>query len=612
MEFFGFDERLKLALKIGESQYREFKSAYSGPPDHKLPRDLNELQRDVAKTLVAFANAEGGELFVGVEDDARVTGIPFSGEKITYLLSSSETHVHGDTPLPKPRKAQIQIDGQMVLYFAVPKGTDYIYLTSDGRCLRRRDRDSLPVSCESINATRLEDRSREWEREVAHGATLADLDIDLIASISGQIAYGVSIEKCLQYLDLAEFALEGLSLKKASLLLFAKDIRRWHLGSTVRIMTINGKEKRSGKGYNVIRDEIVSNNILRLIDESWQRLMVAIVKHTQLTDQARFQQSYLYPEIACREALLNAIVHRNYAIEGRGIEIEIYTDRLEINSPGMLLTTLSLDDLRSRKGVHESRNPLIARVLREIGFVREMGEGIRRIYDVMRSNALAEPLFESDNTGFSVTLYHHSMYDPRVKLWLSGFEKYNLTENQMAVVALGFNGQPFSTQEVIDRLGIVDTDHVREVLTPLIALNLVERILPRNRAYAEATRLRIPKREIKVYRIVEPHALKQKVQQIEPTAIATEDDEFDKKSSTYNFFVANIPYDISGPDLYDFLSSCGEVLSLNVPSGADYGSVNKGYAFVTFNLKTDLDQFLRQNDGKELRGKHLHFRMQKS
>jgi Predicted transcriptional regulator containing an HTH domain and an uncharacterized domain shared with the mammalian protein Schlafen len=199
---------------------------------------------DIARTLVAFANAEGGELFIGVEDDTQISGVPYDDKKIQFLLDATKTHVHKDTPLPSLRSATIDFQGKTILYFSVIKGTDFIYLTSDGRCLKRKDTESLPVSTEKISALRLEDRSREYERQIADGASITDLDIDLIKSISGQITYGVSVEKCLQYLDLGEFGLEGLSLRKAALLLFAKDIKRWYPACNV-ISTIpiqnNGK-----------------------------------------------------------------------------------------------------------------------------------------------------------------------------------------------------------------------------------------------------------------------------------------------------------------------------------------------------------------------------------
>src|SRR5262249_9794757 len=145
----------------------------------------------------------------------------------------------------------------------------------------------------------------------------------------------------------------------------------------------------------------------------------------------------------------------------------------------------------------------IARVLREVGLVREMGEGIRRIFDVMRSNALAEPGLESDETSFRVTLYSKSMYDANVELWLSNFEGFGLSEQQRAVVALGYGGQQFSTQDVIDRLGIVDIDELRKVLSPLRAQGLVERTVSHKVALFQARKAKIPKREIPSYRIDE-------------------------------------------------------------------------------------------------------------
>ena len=397
-DFLDLDERVTLGIRVGESQYREFKSVLDGAPGKKTPRSLRDVMNDIGRTLVAFANADGGELFVGVEDDGCITGCPYNPTDLSTLLAAPKTHIHKDTPLPTPRQAVVTLDGMKVLYFGVAKGTDFVYLTSDGRCLKRVDRDSMPYSADTILAQRLEGQSRGWDRSVVPGASLRDLDIDVINSVAAQIAYGISPEKCLQYLDLAEFTPEGIKLKNAALLLFAKDVRRWHPRCQVRIMTVQGNEKLTGNSFNIIKDDQVADNILKLVDVSWERLTVALSQHTQLTATARFQQNFLYPQIACREALINAIVHRNYAIEGRGIEISIFQDRMEIASPGMLLSTVSLEDLRSVKGVHESRNPLIARVLREVGLVREMGEGMRRIFEVMRSNALAVPQIESSTS----------------------------------------------------------------------------------------------------------------------------------------------------------------------------------------------------------------------
>lgn len=570
-------ERIDLATRIGESHYREFKSAYEGPPGDKKKRSTKEICGDIAKTLVAFANSDGGELFVGIEDDGTLTGLPHTPAEIEQLQGSYKSHVHADTPLPKPQISLAPVGDKTVLYFCISKGNEYAYLTSDGKCLKRMDLESVPVGAEKIQAERLELASRTWDRALEPTATLNDLDVTLLQQVSNQIAYGVTPEKCLQHLGLAEFAPSGLKLKAAALLLFAKDVRKFHPGCFVRIFTINGKERRSGEAFNVIKDDIVADNVIALVESAWERLSYALTMHTSLTDHAKFKQSYLYPQIACREALINAIVHRNYAIQGRGIEVSIFSDRLEIMSPGRVLSTISLDDIRKLKGAHESRNPLLARVLREVGYVREMGEGIRRIFDVMRTNALAEPDIQSTNDDFIVTLYHRSLYDPRVKLWLSLFDDFKLSENQTAVLALGFEGREFSTQDIIDRLGIVDTDQVRQILTPLRQLGLVVRTKNDTKAMAISKTRKIPKRAVPMFKVTENPA---KIAGAGEQSVAEEEAPV-APANEVRLYLRNLHYESTSEAICAALADKCSVLSIEIPPSKFSSGKNRGFAFVT-------------------------------
>jgi len=599
-------ERTELATRIGESHYREFKSAYQGPPNNKAKRNSKDICSDIAKTLVAFANADGGELFVGIEDDGSITGIPHSGADLEQLEKAYVTHAHPDTPLPKPKVSLVAISGTQVLYFSIGKGNDYAYLTADGKCLKRLDLESIPVGSEKIKAERLEMESRIWDRAVESGATLDDLDIDFVQEVSNQVAYGVTPEKCLQHLGLAEFSPTGLKLKSAALLLFAKDIRKFHPGCFIRIFTVNGKERRSGEAYNVVKDDIVADNVIKLVETAWERLSYALTMHTSLSDHAKFKQSFLYPQIACREALINAIVHRNYAIQGRGIEISIFSDRMEIVSPGHVLSTISVEDIRKLKGAHESRNPLIARVLREVGYVREMGEGIRRIFDVMRSNALAEPDIQSDDNDFSVTLFHRSLYDPKVKSWLSLFDGYKLTESQTAVLALGHDGEEFSTQAIIDRLGIVDIDQVREILTPLREIGLVIRTKSHAQAYKIAKVKKLPKRSVSIYKVLTNPA---KAAAENPETIA-EDQGLEVEGVV--LFVGGLNYTTTREAIFAALDEKSSILSVDVPSGKQYGNANKGYAFVTAEVPTgNVAEFIDSIDGMQIDGRNVSVRLRK-
>jgi ATP-dependent DNA helicase RecG len=332
-----------------------------------------------------------------------------------------------------------------------------------------------------------------------------------------------------------------------------------------------------------------------------------LTMHTSLSDQARFKQSYSYPQIACREALINAIVHRNYAIQGRGIEISIFSDRLEIASPGRVLSTISLDDIRKLHGAHESRNPLVARVLREVGYVREMGEGIRRIYDVMRSNALAEPDIQSNDDNFTVTLFHRSLYDPRVKLWLSLFEEFKLSENQTAVLALGFEGKEFSTQDIIDRLGIVDTDQVREILTPLRQLRLVVRTKNDTKAIAISKARKIPKRSVPMFKVTANPADKSRI--IDAAPISDELEAPSLPVAEARLYFSNISYDSTVESICAALEEEYNVLSVDLPPSTTMPGRNRGFAFVTLEVIDGTEaELVAALQGIDINGRKMNVR----
>jgi ATP-dependent DNA helicase RecG len=398
-------DRVDIAIEIGESYYREFKSALEGPPGRKTPRDIREVCYDIAKTLVAFANADGGELFVGIEDDNTVTGLPYSDEHHSKILKAPESHVLDETPLPLKRASLIDYDGKKVAYFSVEKGAKYVHLTSKGECFQRKDRESVPTASESIRFAREEEISREYDRQFIDLAKINDLDLDLVSLVSRNIFKSISPEKFLQYLELAEFDGTRLRLRKAALLLFAKHPTKWHPRNQVRILRVRGMEEKTGENFNVEEVGEVSGNIFQLYEQSWELLSPNLME-TRFSKDAIFKTQMIYPELACREALMNAITHRDYSLEGRGIEIRIFDDRLEILSPGKLLSSISIRDLEELKGVHQSRNAYVARVLREFGYIRELGEGIKRIFELMKSNDLVKPKIESPNKSFIVTFYY--------------------------------------------------------------------------------------------------------------------------------------------------------------------------------------------------------------
>ena len=395
-------DKVRNTLILGESHFREFKSAFEGRPGNKKPRLTKSICADIGEALVSFSNADGGAILIGVEDDGTITGIPHKEEEIQTMLLSINSHVYKDQQLPLNNASKLVLEDKIILYFSVNKGTTMIYQLPDGRCVRRKDRSTMPASIDQIQFERQEIKAREYDSQFVDGAIVTDLDLRLLQGIADQYIKGLSIERYLQQIGLAEYAQNGLRLKKAALLLFATDIDRWHPRSQVRILKVKGNKLEAGEKYNVISDDIVKGNIFEMILKSWEHLRSYLAYKTEFGTNSKFEQKYIFPEDAVREVILNAIAHRDYSI-ANAIEIYIFNDRMEIKSPGALLSTLTIKNLYELEGSHESRNPLIASVLRENKLMREIGEGMKRIFSLMQEQKLEKPELYSNGLWFRVT-----------------------------------------------------------------------------------------------------------------------------------------------------------------------------------------------------------------
>jgi ATP-dependent DNA helicase RecG len=330
----------------------------------------------------------------------------------------------------------------------------------------------------------------------------------------------------------------------------------------------------------------------------------------------------MYPELACREALVNSVAHRDYSVEGRGIEVHVYTDRLEIVSPGGLLSAISLSDLRELKGVHQSRNSLVSRVLREIGYMRELGEGIRRMFDLMKSNDLTPPEITADNNVFSVTLHHRYVYTPEQKLWLDSFDRFNLSREQKTIVLLGYNNHMISPREIWDAVGIVDTEYYRQLIVSLQELGIlnsaINKIAAQNLAKKRKTSVKnVPRFTISLPKSAvasAPEALdavpaparsgntpprprQRRIPRASRTATPVSHVEarptVEADTGDYaRIYVGNVPYRATFPELSDAFSQFGPVEDVIIPIDP-ITRRPRGFAFVEFEHSADAEKALK-------------------
>ena len=498
-------DKVRNTLILGESHFREFKSALEGRPDNKKPRLTKSICADIGEALVSFANADGGAILIGVEDDGTITGIPHSEEDIQAMLNSIHTHIYHHQQLPLNNANKLILDNKTILYFSVNKGTTMIYQLPDGRCVRRKDKSTMPASVDQIQFERQEIKSREYDSQFVDGASVTDLDVRLLQGIADQYIKGLSIERYLQQIGLAEYAQNGLRLKRAALLLFATDIDRWHPRSQVRFLKVKGNTLEAGEKYNVVSDDTVKGNIFELVIKSWEHLRSYLAYKTEFGTNSQFEQKYIYPEDAVREAILNAIAHRDYSI-ANAIEIYIFNDRMEIKSPGALISTLTVKNLYELEGSHESRNSQIARVLRENKLMRELGEGMKRIFSLMQEQELEKPELYSNGLWFRVTLSNKTIFSTKELEWLQQFEKFNLTKNQKQIVLLGLGDKEISSNDIFKALNIsnTETEKFTQEVTVLRKYGVLESFRTSEQAKNIAFKTKKNKKDIPRYKVKTP------------------------------------------------------------------------------------------------------------
>ncbi len=498
-------DKVRNTLILGESHFREFKSAFEGRPDNKKPRLTKSICADIGEALVAFANADGGAIIIGVEDDGTVTGIPHSQDDIQTMLNAIHTHIYNGQILPLNNTNKIELEDKIILYFSVNKGTTMIYQLPDGRCVRRKDKSTMPAYIDQIQFERQEIKSREYDSQFVDGAMVTDLDVKLLQGIADQYIKGLSVERYLQQIGLAEYAQNGLRLKRAALLLFGTDINKWHPRCQVRFLKISGNTLNSAPNYNVITDELVTGNIFELVIKAWEHLRSYLAYKTEFGTNAQFEQKYIYPEDAVREAILNAIAHRDYSITN-AIEIYIFNDRMEIKSPGALISTLTVKNLYELEGSHESRNSLIARVLRENKLMRELGEGMKRIFTLMKEQELQKPELYSNGLWFRVTLSNKTIFSSKELEWLQQFEKYKLTKTQKQIILLGFGDKEISSNDIFKALNIsnTETEKFTQEVTVLRKYGILENFRTSEQAKNIAFKTKKNKKDVPRYKVKLP------------------------------------------------------------------------------------------------------------
>lgn len=459
---------LKRLISLGEGQFIEFKSLWDLKDDQKKAINRRTVRDLVAEYVAAFANADGGTLLLGVDDDGTPSGHAYPDEAVKDFIATPERRLR---PAVHVDVQQTSLDGNKVIILQIPIAPEAVMVDGNGFPYRV-GKEVIHEPQEVINQRKQAYRRVGYEQQERREATIEDLDLVLAEEFLSKTPYGGRpVLEILQNYGLIIPKGATYAVTNAALLLFCKAPSvRWHPRSGVRIFRVDGTDRRHGTRRNVAQQTPLPPPLARMIPDAHKALAAQIGKSEKLHNLF-FREMPEYPTFAWQEALVNAIAHRDYNEQGREIEVWFFDDRMEIQSPGELVPPVTIDKLKNRQRVHASRNPLMVRVLVDIGIMREEGEGIPRIFEEMEESFLGQPVFSMETSSFCVTLKNEPIYTGQSPIWGMLVDRYRLAVNQKRVLLANPDG--FSN-ETYRKLTGVDRDQAYREIQELVTLGIID------------------------------------------------------------------------------------------------------------------------------------------
>ena len=397
------ESELHSLIERGEGQFLEFKSCWDRSGERPKPHGRRALRDKITEVVAAFANSDGGVLLVGIEDDGRISGHAYPEAAVEGFLSAPVRRLRADISL---RTARIHVQGHEVLVFETLIAPEAVMVEGNGFPYRV-GAEIVREPQEVINERKQAYLRVGYEARFRHDATLDNLDLEAARSFFAQTPVaGRAVTDALQHYRLIEWGLSTWRLRNAALLLFGRRSDfRWHFRAGIRLFRVAGTERRHGRHRNVAQLGTLEPPIARALEDA-MLLGHAQVRRREVFNGTVFEDHAEYPEFVWKEAIVNAVAHRDYGIESREIEVWFYDDRLEVTSPGGIVPPATEHALNAGHPSHASRNPILTRALAGAAYMRDEGEGIPRIFEEMRDKSLPPPRVKVEGGIFTIRLFN--------------------------------------------------------------------------------------------------------------------------------------------------------------------------------------------------------------
>ena len=421
---------------------------------------------DLLATIPAMAMTDGGLIVHGVADDRMIVGCPLSqntADRIQRYARECDVEV---------RIRQVQVGESEITVTEVPEIRGRVVTTPNGRLLRRIGGDSQPLRGDALSRFVREREDRPGEEEPARDLRPDDVDMSALNEVlAAEARPAAERGNALRALMDLGVALPGESTADATVLraaavLFARDPGKFFPGAAVQLVRREGVGP--GPGPAAARTEC-TGPLTRILDDC----LAFISEHTRQFSVVRGVRREVlpeYPTLVLREAILNALAHRDYGLSGATVDVTIWDDRIEVRSPGSLPGHITVENMRQE---HYSRNRRIMRVLKAAGYVEEHGEGVDRMYREMEARLMEPPIFSAAEGSVTVTLQNRFLVDVEDQVWLSLLGQYPMTVGERRALVLARREGSVTPRRLRQVLG--DSD-VSRVLSGAVAKGILTRV----------------------------------------------------------------------------------------------------------------------------------------
>ena len=355
----------------------------------------------IAEEIIGMLNADGGVLALGVSNTGEIQDLSGLGEE--QLSKYRTLIIDFIEPFGRVELEEIQIEGKLLFLYHVEQDVERIYKRKDNeQIFLRVDDTNRLLDRDVVRSLEYNKQIRKFEDEIVSDFDFNDIDLPILNRYKEVLNYKGDVLELLIKRHLAIKSNGAYRLKKAGVLLFAKDPEKYITSATLRYIRYEGDEALVGTELNVIKDERFETNIPRIIGNVKTFLKAALKDYYFLDlDSGRFNKVPEYPEEAWLEGVVNALCHRSYNVQGNAIYIKHFDNRLEISNSGPLPAQVTVENIRTER---YARNPRVARALEDMGFVRQLNEGVPRIYRSMEKSMLSEPEYKVQNGNVYLTL----------------------------------------------------------------------------------------------------------------------------------------------------------------------------------------------------------------